>query len=186
MSRRWFSKQAQQRLEHLISYDDFVSGLPEYQFRKGGAWDASGQLADHTDVYSVYSALYAKGYNPVVSAASTGNFLYLLLPRPASLAPQVSQSAQQVRCVAVPCVSVHNKCQQDGQLVEPIVPVSVSCQCLDFARLSCLGQAVPEQPGYVKLAFVDTDGTVTISKLHGGIHMPEEKLLASEEPDAAD
>lgn len=81
-------------------------------------------------------------------------------------------------------VPPHATCEpQDGQLVEPIVPVSVSCQCLDFARLSSLGKAVPEQPGYVKLAFVDTDGTVTISKLHSGVHMPEEKLLASEEPD---
>lgn len=72
--------------------------------------------------------------------------------------------------------------QQDGQLVEPIVPVSVACQCLDFARLARLASVVPEQPGYVKLAFVDTDGTVTISKLHNGVHMPEEKLLASEDP----
>lgn len=68
-----------------------------------------------------------------------------------------------------------------GKLVEPIVPVSVSCQCLNFVTLTRLADGIPDQPGYVKMGLVDSDGTVTISKLHIGTQMPEEKLLANED-----
>ncbi len=68
-----------------------------------------------------------------------------------------------------------------GTLVEPIVPVSVSCQCLDFVTLTRLVDGIPDQPGYVKVGLVDSDGTVTISKLHVGVQMPEEKLLADDD-----
>lgn len=191
MSRRWHTPDSRARLPELPSLFDFVSDLPPI------VPAAVDRLADPSEVYSLYSALFAKGFNPEVHASGDQQLWYLLLQRSDKASTSLAGAAaaasaagtaahQDPGCDRAPAAAAAAPAAPHpgppaGVWQEAIVPVSTSCPHLTPRQLQGVFKGLPPTFKYYKLALVDRDGTITITKVHGCIQSPEEKIMVADE-----
>lgn len=101
MNRRW-QKDGVGRYETLPSLGWFTSQLPPL---KGNLSD----IASITDVYSVFSALHAKGRNPRPAANMELGFYYLTADMPVTPSAATVGAGPEVRRSHVPCMNACRK-----------------------------------------------------------------------------
>ncbi|KAL6757827.1 hypothetical protein V8C86DRAFT_2613935 [Haematococcus lacustris] len=173
MNRRW-QKDGQGRYDSLLSLNTVLGELP--------ALERDLSIASLADVYAAYSALHAKGRCPAVAADVKRGVRFLTAETPPDVG--VKHTGHQ----GSSCAS--------GPVIEMVVPVNSRCQhvtprllhslffldCSSSARKVTVAATAAGCLSSFVLAIADSDGSVTFSRLHWGLHPPQGGIQAMSAP----